>query len=680
LTYTIIPTGPGPLPNQCPGDPKILIVTVSPQMDAQFVNTNSSICRGSTEFLIIQLDGQAPFDFVYNDGTSNIAVTNAGNFKVIPVTPNATTTYTLVSVEDALNCPFTPVGQSVTVTVGETDANFTIVGPASSCGPYTATFQFNQVAGTEYTWQWFDGSPDDVFLAATTIPNNTITHTFSNPNPNAPITYKVTLRTQLPAPFPGCFKSLQRNITIFPSIITNAFPDRTDICSGENVQFFNQSFGATTHRWFYRVQGTATEIDIRNTPTVNYNLVNTSTTNPIIYEVVYQANNGFCPAADVVMPITVYRDIVAGFDEGTVPPFIGGNATVNFTNTSTPVDATQFRYEWNFGLNATPATANGAGPFSVNYSTPGPRDISLRVVNIAAETAGLGCESTFSKTINIQLLPLVAAFEANPLRACFPADIVVTENTSTGDLMDWRVVDSNGRTVATSNAPLPIFRITMPGVYSVFLTTRNSITGQVANTQRDNFEIFDNPVASFQLRPNVVFVPDTEMQTFNFSTGATDYAWDFGDGGTSDEVEPVYKYRVEGVYDVQLVAINDHGSGLLCTDTLTNQVTAKQGGVTKIPNAFTPNPSGPTGNGPGGGNGAFNDVFLPIVKGAEEFNMQIFDRWGNLIFESNSSNIGWNGYDKNDRLLPAGVYVYKLTIRLSDGQRSTQIGDVTMIR
>ncbi|MBK7652937.1 MAG: hypothetical protein IPJ20_22350 [Flammeovirgaceae bacterium] len=58
--------------------------------------------------------------------------------------------------------------------MGETDANFSIVGPASSCGPYNATFQFNQVAGTQYTWQWFDGSPDDVFLAATTIPNNTI--------------------------------------------------------------------------------------------------------------------------------------------------------------------------------------------------------------------------------------------------------------------------------------------------------------------------------------------------------------------------------------------------------------------------------------------------------------------------------------------------------------------------
>ncbi|HRG11502.1 MAG TPA: gliding motility-associated C-terminal domain-containing protein, partial [Cyclobacteriaceae bacterium] len=95
------------------------------------------------------------------------------------------------------------------------------------------------------------------------------------------------------------------------------------------------------------------------------------------------------------------------------------------------------------------------------------------------------------------------------------------------------------------------------------------------------------------------------------------------------------------------------------------QVTAKQGGVTKVPNAFTPNPGGPgagSGGGGTGGNGSFNDVFLPIVKGAEEFNMQIFDRWGNLIFESNSSNIGWDGYDKNGRILPAGVYVYKLTI------------------
>ncbi len=676
LTYTITPTGPG----SCPGDQKIMIVAVSPQISAQFLNASSSICKGSSEFLIIEVQGQAPFQIVYNDGTSDITLNNAGNVKVVQVTPTVTTTYTIMSIRDALNCSFLPVGQAVTVTVGETDANFSIVGPTSSCGPYNATFQFNQVAGTEYTWQWFDGSPDEIFLAATTIPNNTITHVFTNPNPNAAITYKVTLRTQLPAPFPGCFKSTTQNVTVFPSIITNAFPDRSEICSGESIQFFNQSFGATSHRWFYRVQGTATEIDIRTTPTVNYNFVNTSTSNPIIYEVVYQANNGNCPAADVVIPITVYRAITAGFDEGTIPPFIGGNSTVTFANTSVPIDASQFRYEWTFGLNSTPSTGLGAGPFSVNYSTPGVRDVSLKVVNIDAETAGLGCESSFSKTINIPLLPLVAAFKADPQRACFPSDFTVTENTSTGDLMDWRVVDSNGRVAATSNAPLPVFRITSPGSYSIFLTTSNSLTGQVANTQQSGFEVFDNPFASFDLRPNVVYVPDTELTTFNFSTGATDYDWDFGDGGTSFDLEPTYVYKVEGVYEVRLIARNDHGQGLVCTDTLVRTVTAKQGGVTKVPNAFTPNPNGPSGGSGSGGSGTFNDVFLPIVKGAEEFNMQIFDRWGNLIFESNSANVGWDGYDKDGRLLPAGVFVYKLTIRLSDGQRSTQIGDVTMIR
>jgi gliding motility-associated-like protein len=68
------------------------------------------------------------------------------------------------------------------------------------------------------------------------------------------------------------------------------------------------------------------------------------------------------------------------------------------------------------------------------------------------------------------------------------------------------------------------------------------------------------------------------------------------------------------------------------------------------------------------------------MEGVEEFQMEIFDRWGNLIFQSIDKNQGWDGYDKHGRLMPAGVYVYKLTMRLSDSQRTTQIGDVTLIR
>ena len=227
------------------------------------------------------------------------------------------------------------------------------------------------------------------------------------------------------------------------------------------------------------------------------------------------------------------------------------------------------------------------------------------------------------------------------------------------------------------------FKITLPGEYTISYKTSIPSTGQVANAPLVDVKIYDVPLASFDLRPDVVFVPDTEMLTFNFSSGATDYKWNFGD--TPDIVaqfEPKYKYPIEGKYDVTLIAENDHGGGVICRDTLVRQIIAKQGGQAKIPNAFTPNTNGPSPDGRGG-NGTFNDVFLPLVKGIpndpDAYNLQIYDRWGNLIFESTSSTRGWDGYNKDGKLMPAGVYVYKLTLRFSDSQRSTQVGDVTMI-
>lgn len=200
-------------------------------------------------------------------------------------------------------------------------------------------------------------------------------------------------------------------------------------------------------------------------------------------------------------------------------------------------------------------------------------------------------------------------------------------------------------------------------------------------------------MASLEARPTTLFIPDTELTTFNFTTGANFYLWDFADGTTSEDFEPTHFYTLEGTYDITLVAGFDHGDkdidgdgfldgNVICYDTATRQVIAKEGGLTKVPNAFTPNKDGPTGGTPG--NGTFNDTFLPITKGVARedgsFIMQIFDRWGTLIFESRNQNMGWDGYDRKGNLVPAGVYVYKLDLRLADGQRTTQIGDVTVIR
>ena len=694
--YTItphltIPADANPLVgNTCTGQEGIMVVNVAPPVTGEIYGFNINgekanelfLCRGAKEFVYIDPIGLPLMEVVYKEGSTTKTLTKLGGLTILQVSPENTTIYELISVKDKFGC-VKEINQTVTVNVDAVSNEFSIVGPDIACSPFQVQFKHDQVAGVNYTWKWLDGPDSTTYQATSSVAGQIIKHTFVNPSPSTSSKFKVsleafldTLKYQV-----GCKKlPFVKEIRVYPTISTGVFPDNTVLCSGETVKFVNTSQGvsASGHTWFYRVQGSSQEIDVRTTSSVSYTMFNESTSNPIIYDVVYKSTNGNCPAEEVVTPITVYRGATPGFNEGDVPPHIGGHSIVTFTNTTTPQDEIDFRYEWEFGADGIPASANGIGPFTIDYTTPGDKDVILTVTNIGAEAEGRSCVAEFRKTINIELLPLVAEFIATPQAACFPSDITVTENTSTGDVMEWRVVDSNGRVAATSNANLPIFQITNPGKYSIFLRTSSSFTGQEANSQQDNFEVYPVPVASFDARPTLLYVPDTELLTYNFTTGATDYLWDFGDNGTSTEEEPSYVYKIEGVYDLTLIAMNDHGDGVVCSDTLSRQITAKQGGITKVPNAFTPNPNGP--NGGVSSNGSFNDVFLPYVKGAEEFNMQIFDRWGNLIFESNNSTIGWDGYDRNGRLLSSGVYVYKLTLRLSDGQRTTQIGDITMIR
>jgi gliding motility-associated-like protein len=661
---------------------KVVSVNVAPPVAGTLFSSDgdadSYLCKGNKDFVFFDFQGLPLFEAVYSDGTQDITLTKQGAIKVLQVSPTATTTYTLKSLKDGFGCTVNPVGQAVTVNVGETNASFSVVGPEIACSPYQVQFQHNQVNGVQYTWKWFDGVADSVYTATANQNGQIVRHTFLNPSPNGQVRYKVFLETRLDDNYPGnCLKTSFQEVKVYPTVAPAVFPDRTVICSDERITFVNSSQGVTQHRWFYRVQGSAAEFDVRSTSNTNYQLRNISASNPIVYEVVYQSTNGNCPAPDVVTPITVYRGVDAQFTYTDPTLFIGGHSYTTFTNTSAPVDGSDFRYEWDFGLDANPQATTGIGPFALDYTTPGPKEVALRAVNIVAEGAGLTCTDEYRTLIQIAVPPLVADFVATPLEACFPSDVEVVENLATGDVFEWRVFDELGKTAATSNANLPVFTLASPGKYTIELTTRNSFTGDQKTALRD-LVIYPLPVASFDMRPNVVFVPDTELSTFNFSSGATEYEWDFGDGTVLFEEEPKHKYRIEGLYDVLLIAKNDHGNGVVCVDSLSRPVVAKQGGVTKVPNAFTPNPNGPNGGRPG--NNSFNDVFLPQVKGAEEFNMQIFDRWGNLIFESNDATMGWDGYDRNGRLLPAGVYVYKLTLRLSDGQRTTQLGDITMIR
>ena len=391
----------------------------------------------------------------------------------------------------------------------------------------------------------------------------------------------------------------------------------------------------------------------------------------------------------------MYRGLPADFTfTPPAPEYTGGQTTITFTNISNPVDDAIFRYEWDFGSNSTPQTLVGGGPvIDVDYSSPGFKDVVLRVTNILAEADGEICVTTRSRTVEIQVPDFSASFNVTPMALCAPITLT-TENTSgAADEFLWivRRVSPPNDTIAFSSLLEPVFTIAEPGEYAIILTASLDALGLEETAVVTGIKVYESPVALFIARPEIGFT-DTEISFFNDSYSPSDpvtkavypmdYYWDFDDNATSGLRDPSYKFETEGLYTVELKVENVHPDGIVCSDSTTRTVTIRAGSSTKVPNAFTPDPSGPNDGRVYEDRGKFNDVFLPFTQGVVDggFIMQVFDRWGNLVFESRNKEVGWNGYDRNNNLLPAGVYVYKLSLEFADGRRTTQIGDITMIR
>jgi gliding motility-associated-like protein len=195
-------------------------------------------------------------------------------------------------------------------------------------------------------------------------------------------------------------------------------------------------------------------------------------------------------------------------------------------------------------------------------------------------------------------------------------------------------------------------------------------------TEDTTIVVYDAPVASFDVAPEQIYLSEQPLQCYDMSFNAEKYRWHFGDGSTSDEMSPEHTYQDTGRYDIALEVWSSKG----CYDdtTMKNLVKVKQSGKIKFPSGFTPNPNGPVG-GHYNKNSRKNDVFRPIAKGVEEYTLQIFNRWGVMVFESNRIDVGWDGYYR-DKLAKEGVYVYKVFGRFNNGKRFEKVGDFVLIR
>lgn len=276
-------------------------------------------------------------------------------------------------------------------------------------------------------------------------------------------------------------------------------------------------------------------------------------------------------------------------------------------------------------------------------------------------------EASDTIDVNVNALPDLD-FIADKVVGCQPLKVNFTNlSASAPAITSWLWSFGNG-IVSFDNSSTYTYNTS--GTFNISLKAISD-SGCVNTITKPNYIlVHPKPVADFYYTPggaNIDFL-NPEVSFHNTSFGEDDRFWDFGDGFTMfSEQNTNHVYADTGQYNITLVVSTTFG----CYDTIILPLKVNEISSLYIPNAFTPN-----------GNGT-NDVFTPVGLELFEFNMMIFDRWGEKIFESSGLNQGWDGKYKGVLCQP-GVYVYKVIYKEVKGstklQEKSRFGHVTLIK
>lgn len=299
-----------------------------------------------------------------------------------------------------------------------------------------------------------------------------------------------------------------------------------------------------------------------------------------------------------------------------------------------------------------------AGPLEIKRSSEPTLEIGLRI------TSQFGC-NTDSISKKIKRKPI---FETtiDETEGCPPLTINFSVNTI--DIVDevnyfWNF--GNGQTGTETTETIEYFEAGKK--YDIQIVANSSLTG-CADTLflSDKIFVYPVPIAKFDANPNTILISNPVVQFDNLSEGATRYFWDFGDNSfLSEEENPEHRFLEMGFNTVVLKAFNEFA----CGDSASQQISVI---FDKLfpPNAFSPNAISEEDH-------VFRIHSIGIKD--EGYQLLIFNRWGEIIFKSESQEIGWDGKMKNGNNAPAGVYSWVIQYADFRGEKFKQQGTVTLL-
>ncbi|MCD6020157.1 MAG: Microbial collagenase precursor [Bacteroidetes bacterium] len=516
-------------------------------------------------------------------------------------------------------------------------ANFSIDTP--KCLSKTINFSNNTLGSIGNVWDFGD------FSSTSASPNPV--HTYTNSS-SSNITFTVQL---IVTTANGCKDTTLGYPEIYAKPVADFVMTPTVSCSPLNTGMTNSSLFATSYLWKYGDGNTDIAYNTAHTYTNSSNTTNQS------YNCTLLALNSNGCKDSITKPVLVLYNPKAGF---TVDTPACSPKLLTFTNTSTGAAS----YNWAFGTGT-----SGNTNISVAFTNTTTTNLTQTVQLIATTLSS--CNDTIVVPVIVHPKPEFTIV-AMPDSGCSPL-IVNFPTINNVANYQWKFGDGN---ISTADNPLNVY-YNNSQITKTFSVQLIGIDGYgCRDTSSKVIKVFASPIALFQANPTLVYVPTSAVVLTNLSSNAVSYYWNFGDGNTSTETSPSYTYLDPGEYQIYLVAKNSHG----CRDTfnLPTKIIAELESTIEIPNAFSPNPNGGNG-GLFSSSDSNNDVFHPVLKGIDKYELNIFSRWGELLFVSKDITIGWDGYYKGS-LCTQDVYVWKIMATTLDGKKINKTGDLLLLR
>ncbi|HRY97499.1 MAG TPA: choice-of-anchor L domain-containing protein [Bacteroidales bacterium] len=428
-------------------------------------------------------------------------------------------------------------------------------------------------------------------------------------------------------------------VTINPLPLVSINTSADSICPGETSTF--SASGAASWQWV------SSPADPGLSPQAGQAAVNLSPGTTTMYTVFGTDTNG-CVNSQAS---SLLLKPVPTADFSVLDTLIceGEPTTVVYSGSS----STHASFEWNF--DGGQFNGSGPGPYIVSWDTVGVQYVHLTVIDD-------GCVSAeHIRDVSVQPHPSVGYYALNN-EGCPPLTVSfrdTSSNVNPGAVYHWTF--GNG---GTAFQPNPDFTYTESGLYDISLSITNPNGCQTKLIYPGLVHAYEVPQAVLRHSPGYGTEFNPLIKFFDRSEGnVVQWTWSTGDGQIYYVPDFHHQYADTGRFEVSLIVMNDLG----CSDTMRAWVEIRPDYTFYVPNAFTPD----------GDN--LNDVFRISGLNVNGFSLNIFDRWGGLVFESHDIDMGWDGTIRGSQA-PVGLYVVVVYFTDVNGLRRSHYGHVSLVR